>query len=369
MKVFFVNTNKAWGGGEKWHFDTAIFLHNSGFEIAILTCPDCELYKRSMSAGIATIPVSISNLSFLNPFRVHNLKEKLKLHHPDIIILNLSSDLKTAGIAAKLAGVRHIIYRRGNAKPIKNHLINRMLFNKVVTRIIVNSEETKRSVLKYNRQLAPALINVMYNGIDLRKYDGMDFERIYTAPGDRIILGSAGRLSHEKGHHLLIELATILKQRQVSFTLLIAGEGPMKDALIKETIKRGLDGQIVFTGFIENIKSVMETIDIFILPSLWEGFGYVSTEAMASRKPVVAFRTGSNPEIIEENKTGFLAGCYNVTELADKVVQLVNDPVLRKSFGNSGRERVEKLFSSEVTYAEIKKYLTELTSNTNSTLL
>ena len=88
------------------------------------------------------------------------------------IIINLSSDLKVAGIAAKLAGVRNIIYRRGSAIAIRDTWLNRFLYREVVTEIIANSEETARTILQNNQKLVPEeKIKVIYNGIDLEVYD------------------------------------------------------------------------------------------------------------------------------------------------------------------------------------------------------
>jgi len=78
---------------------------------------------------------------------------------------------------------------------------------------------------------------------------------------------------------------------------------------------------------------------------------------MASEKPVVAFHTGSNPEIIDDGKTGFLVSCYNMVELAERVNILIADPGLRQKFGKAGRERVERIFNSELTDRAIIQHL------------
>lgn len=361
MTVFFINTNPAWGGGEKWHFDTASMLKDHGFDTVVLTRRNSTLYKKSINAGLRTIPVRISNLSFLNPFRIAGLIRLFNKLKPGMVILNQSTDLKTAGIAAKLSGIKHIIYRRGNAKPVKNRLSNRFLFGRFVTAIIANSEETKRMLLKNNAGLFPVnKIKVLYNGINLVKFDQEPAPPLYQKKGT-VILGSAGRLSAEKGHEHLIEMAKVLSQNHIPFILLIAGEGPLKEYLIQKVRENGLEETVVFAGFVDNIKSFMETIDVFILPSLWEGFGYVTIEAMACRKPVVAFHTGSNPEIIIDGKTGYLVSSFDIAELAKKISNLVGDPVLRNRLGEAGRERVETLFNSEFTDKSLIHYLTEFT--------
>jgi glycosyltransferase involved in cell wall biosynthesis len=361
MKVIFVNTNTVWGGGEKWHLDTALVLKLNSFEVCVLTAYNTRLYEQSLAAGIKTLPVKINNLSFLNPFRIYSITKFFRVEKPDLIILNLSSDLKTAGICARLAGIKQVVYRRGNARPIRNSISNRIIFKKIITAVIANSEETKRSVLKNNNFLFPSnKIKVLYNGLDIKKFDAIVYKTLIDNRDGSIILGSAGRLSEEKGHHLLVDMALVLRKKQVSFILIIAGEGPMKDSLIQKCSVSGLEENIIFTGFVENIKSFMESIDIFILPSLWEGFGYVSIEAMACNKPVVAFSTGSNPEIIEDGKTGFLVNCFDTNELAEKVSLLISNKALRLAFGKAGREKVEKTFNSEITARSTINFIEEL---------
>lgn len=104
----------------------------------------------------------------------------------------------------------------------------------------------------------------------------------------------------------------------------------------------------------------METIDIFVLPSLWEGFGYVTVEAMACRKPVVAFNTSGNPEIILHEKTGFLVETLNLKSMADYIMKLAVEPDLRKSMGLAGRKRAEALFDHEKSQQQVESLLMSL---------
>ena len=361
MKVFFVNTNKQWGGGEKWHIENALSLKKRGFDVAILTFYESELFKRSVALGLATLPVRISNLSFLNPFSLLKLIRLFKKEKPDTLILNFSSDVKAAGIAAYLAGINNIIYRRGNAKPIKNSFLNRRLYKKVITRIIANSEETKRAILQNNANLFPAnKIQVIYNGIDIEQYDSDRADTLYTKKSNEIVIGSAGRLSSEKGHMALVNASIYLKNKKLNFICLIAGEGPEENKL-KQAVKDAcLEDQIIFPGFVYNMKAFISSLDIFVLPSLWEGFGFVTIEAMAGSKPVVAFRVGSNPEIITDHITGFLADENNLVDLTDKIETLICDRELRDAFGRAGRKRAEDVFNATRSVQELERFLLSL---------
>lgn len=361
MKIFFINTARAWGGGENWHLETATAMRNKGHHVSVMATPGEELFQKALTRNLTVIPVRVTNLSFLNPFRILKIKTLLKKEAPEIIILNFSSDLKTIGIAAHLAGIKNIVYRRGNAKAIKNSLLNRFLFSRIVTGMIANSHETKNSILKNNPALFPyEKIKVLYNGIHLDQFDKMPHQIYYQRKGSEVVIGSAGRLSHEKGHHLLIEAAVLLKKEQIPFVFLLAGKGPKEQALKKAFQDNHIQDHFVFTGFIQNMKAFMENIDLFVLPSLWEGFGYVSIEAMASAKPVVCFNVGSNPEVIADHQTGFLAKPFDVDELTTYIKKLIEDVRLREEMGRAGRLRVEHIFEHSHTEKELEDYLTGL---------
>jgi glycosyltransferase involved in cell wall biosynthesis len=361
MKIIFVNTNKQWGGGEKWHFDTAKSLKNRGHSVFIMTGSSTELSKKASDAGIKVIPAHINNLSFLNPFTIRRLFSVFRKVKPDRVVLNYSADVKSAGLAARLARISSVIYRRGNAKPVKNSILNRFLFKHVITEMVANSDETKRSILKNNIKLFPVeKIKVLYNGIHLGDYDKEAEKKLFNRRANEIILGTAGRLSVEKGHALLIDALSLLKNKDTHFTLLVAGEGPELENLKSHARDLGVDGNIKFMGFVSAIRPFMNSIDIFVLPSLWEGFGYVTIEAMAAGKPVIAFNTGSNPEIIEDTKTGLLVDPIDAAALAGKIERLASQNSEREEMGKNGRRRVEQLFDSAITDELIEKYLTDL---------
>jgi glycosyltransferase involved in cell wall biosynthesis len=361
MKVFLVNSTKSWGGGEKWHLETACTLKAKGHEVAVLAFRQGALFKRSAESGIRTIPISISNVSFINPFRMYMLVRLFRNEHPDILILNFSADIKTAGMAAKLAGIKNIVYRRGSAIPIRNTFFNRFIYSKIIGHIIANSEETKRTILQNNCRLFPQeKISVIYNGIDLKQLDILPDILLYQRGDNEVVIGNAGRLVVQKGQKFLIEMAVLLKRKGINYKILIAGEGPLEKSLKQMAVRAGVETRMAFLGFVSNVKAFMDNIDIFVLPSVWEGFGYVLTEAMACRKPVVAFNNSSNPEIVADGKTGFLVEPLDIPAFAQKVECLISDPHLRETFGHAGRKRVEDFFEIGRNQRHIENLLESL---------
>ena len=119
----------------------------------------------------------------------------------------------------------------------------------------------------------------------------------------------------------------------------------------------GVENEVIFLGFVENIKTFLNSIDIFLLTSLWEGFGYIIVEAMALKKPVIAFNVSSNPEVVENNKTGFLVKYKDINTFVRKVEYLINNKELRDKFGLAGRKNVETIFTFEKTLKNVEEIL------------
>lgn len=354
--ICFFNSSKSWGGGEKWHFDIATRLHLKNYKIVVITNNESELHDKLQDFNVTIYPVKISNCSFLNPLKINRIYNILKKEKVTTLIINLPSDLKVSAYAAKKANVDKVIYRRGSAIPIKNKLLNRIIFRNYVDEIIANSEATKNTILSNNPNLFDKdKIKVIYNGITLDEKETKAVNPVYTKQNDELIIGNAGRFVKQKNHSFLIQLASKLKVENINFKLLLAGSGKLETETRTLAKQLNVEDKIIFTGFVANITDFMESIDIYILPSLWEGFGYVLVEAMLHKKPVIAFNLSSNPEIIADKKTGFLTDPNNFEEVTEKIKLLATNQELREKMGMDGEKRVKSLFIIERVVEEIEK--------------
>jgi glycosyltransferase involved in cell wall biosynthesis len=245
---------------------------------------------------------------------------------------------------------------RGLAVPIKNTILNRFLFNTVLTHIIANSIETKRTITK---NLCKSInidqkVKVIYHGIDLKLFDKKSTDESFQNSDQKLIIGNAGRLTYQKRQIDLIKIAHKLKEKGLKFKMLIAGTGELKAEIEKSLGEYNLQDEIILLGFVEDIASFMRSIDIFVLPSAREGFGYVIVEAMAASKPVVAYNVSSNPEIIRENQTGYLIDHPDLEMFCTKVELLLRSKDERILFGQNGRMIVEKMFQLDDKITELE---------------
>ena len=308
-------------------------------EPMIISNHKSELILRAKAVGIKTISLKVSNLSFVNPFRRSQVKRIFDAIKPDAVVLNLPSDLKLAAPVAKKCGVPKVIYRRGSAIPIKPNSINRKIFADYVDLVIANSQETKRTILNVGDVISPEKIKVVYNWIDtesIRPNKGRN--EIFT-------IGNAGRLCKQKNQTALIDLAKKLKLSGFKFIIKIAGDGPLKSELHNKIISEGLESEVRLIGFVEDMNEFYNSLDLFILTSTWEGFGYVLAESMLAETAVIAFDISSNPELTIDDLNGYLVPYNNIDLLAEKVITLSNDRDKLNALGKNGRNFVMDNFS------------------------
>jgi len=352
--ICFFNSTKEWGGGEKWHFDMASQMYNDNKNVIVVTNKNSVLFDKLKQKDIKILAIKISNFSFLNPLKILKLYNFFKKNKINFIIINLSADLKIAGIASKLAKIPNIIYRRGSAIPVKKTWFNKFLFKKIITNIIANTEATKKTINQNYNFFPKNKIDVIYNGINL---DEFDEKQNFEFKNEKLIIGNLGRLVKQKAQFYLIELAKILKNRNLNFQIIIGGKGKLENELKQLSKSLGVENEIIFEGFVENPRKFMSKIDVFVLTSLWEGFGYVLVEAMANYKPTIAFDISSNPEIIENEKTGFLIKFADVQQIADKIEFFIKNKQLISEFGSQGRKCVENKFTIQKSYNKLCDFL------------
>lgn len=344
--VCFMNSNRVWGGGENWHYETACFFVKSGYSVLVITNRKSELYYRLKGhQDIRVISKHISNFSFFNPFKLYYFKRLFETHHVNTILLGLPNDMKLGGLAARMAGIEQIVYRRGSAIPVKNSFFNRFFFRHVLTRIIVNSEEIRHAIFQNN----PGIINesrvhTIYNGINLTNWPAPDFFMNGKDRPVQLILGNAGRLVEQKGQDYLISIAHILKERNIEFKLFIAGSGELEKSLKSRCMKENLGNEIVFLDFVDDIKEFLKGLDMYLSTSVHEGSSHVILEAMAAGKPVLSFNISSMPEMIVDGYSGYLIPFGDVEQYADKIIQLWADKIALIQMGKNARLQVERKF-------------------------
>lgn len=353
MKVCLFNAIKSWGGGEKWHFETAMGLANRDVDVCAIVGRGGVLEGKMNTNGIPSLSINITNSSFLNPFKIFTLYSYLRRANIDLIVFNSSRDVKIGVIASKLARVKVLVYRRGSPTPIKASVINRLIIGQVSC-MLCNSKATRSAVLGLKPWIDPNKVFVIYNGVAIQS--------LKTHKDDarsKVVIGSAGRLFQEKGHRYLIEALSLL-DNSLDVELRIAGDGKLKAELVQLTVSLGISSKVKFLGFVEDMDAFFSGLDLFVMPSVWEGFGFALVEAMLHEKPVVAFDTGSIPEIVTDGDDGFIVDFGDTAALSTRIEWLVTEQSERMAMGQRARQNMISRFSQEKAIGEIETLFRQL---------
>lgn len=187
------------------------------------------------------------------------------------------------------------------------------------------------------------------NGIDIARYSLPQSTRatLRTELGlsdHQRVIGSVGRLEPVKGHTHLLQAARVVCERHPEAVFVLAGQGQLRDALARQADALGIGQKVRFLGYREDVSSVLAGIDIFVLPSLSEGLPLSLLEAMAANTPVVASNVGGIPEVIQNQESGLLAQPAEPTDLADKILTLLDHPPLARRYAQNAHAIVTTRF-------------------------
>ena len=336
--------------------ETAILLSETN-NVIFLTNKDSRLESEADENNLNVMPIFEKNSSSFSS--VSKLKKIIKDYKPNVIHTHLSHDLWTIVPALKLAGSKAKLFltKHMGSGVSKKDLAHSYLYKRV-NGIFAVSEYIKRSVLE-TCPVKPQKVSVLHDGIIPVKfnkslYNIPEIKKNLNIPADKIVIGIIGRITPGKGHEQFLEAAKIIKEKKLKdiFFLVVgsAGKGEEKyEDEIKEMSSRlGLNNDILFTGFRNDIPEMLSVMDILAFPSHLESFGITLLEAMAMELPVAASDNAGIVDIVIEGETGFLVPVKNPAILADALIKLIENPELRKYFGSKGRERVLQNFDMKV---------------------
>jgi len=280
-------------------------------------------------------------------------RERVDLVHSHLYHANFYGRLaaRKAGVAA-VASI-HNTYTK--------HKLHRQLINWYLGRhtaaIIAGSEEIKRDVVRYDH-VPESLVEVIPNSVDLsRSHSALSREQARERlgiPANAIVLGTVGRLEEQKGHRYLIEALGLLRTQGVNALLLLVGEGREGPALKALTASLGLEQQVMFLGTRDDLGDLFRAMDLFVMPSLWEGLSLAMLSAMAAGLPVVATSVGGVPQVLGEDEYGFTVPSGDAAALAARIAQCLADPSGMAHLGAKAVQRVRENYSDEAMVRRVE---------------
>ncbi|MFL6617322.1 MAG: glycosyltransferase family 4 protein [Povalibacter sp.] len=365
----------------------ALFVLNNlsvgGSEVKIVGLAN-ELHRRGMSVGVC----------YLN--EPHRLRDQL---HPDVPIWCLERRGKYS-IAATKALRRLIVEHRARtvlavnsyptlyvaaatrslpSRPRTIVLMNtngypageewrRYLYRSVMRLVdeTVYGSEVQRDVWIGEKHPLRTTSAVIHNGVDTERFSiaavadaGSRFREGLGLSPSTFLIGGVGRLVHEKNHIVLIDALRELRLRGIDAHVVIAGVGPCRELLEERAIAAGLQSHVTLTGVMDDVRGLLASVDVFVLPSLTDTFSNAALEAMSMSRPVILSRTGGATEMVQDGREGFIiAPSTDADELVRVLCSLHAQPELRARMGQASRDRILRDFSWPAMVSAYEKLLT-----------
>jgi sugar transferase (PEP-CTERM/EpsH1 system associated) len=258
--------------------------------------------------------------------------------------------------AARLAGVPVAIHSEHGYEldmlaglPIRRRIFRRAAYGMADAVFAVSRE--LRDYHAKQAWISSERIRVICNGVDTKRFcpnpeSRATLRRRFGLPQDRFIVGTVGRMVPIKDHGMLLRAVDSLVQRCVDAHALLVGSGPELERTqqLADT-SPGLAGRVTFLGASEEIPELLNTMDVFALPSISEGMSNTLLEAMATGLPVIATAVGGNTEVIDHEKSGWLIRPRDHESLASLLTRLASREDLRQKYGAAARKRIVECFS------------------------
>lgn len=277
------------------------------------------------------------------------LRRAVKLHSIDVVCVKTVRNLRAAALAC-MGMKTSLTCRRGKTGDIRDTIRHRINIGLLANGVIVPSGFLKREFCAV-KWVDPDRIFVMRHTINPAEYQDIIPAQHLPAATCRAIF--VGAISRTKGIDTLLEAWRMVNRREPNARLALVGGGGAEYKAM--AVEMGIAGAIDFVGFQKDVRTWLAAADILALPSRNEGAGRVLLEAMATGLPIVASRVGGIPEYVGENSTSFLVPPGAPAPLAEALLKLISDPVLRKNMGAAGREKAEREFNDQNAGKELER--------------
>jgi glycosyltransferase involved in cell wall biosynthesis len=290
------------------------------------------------------------------------LNDRLQAIRPSILHTHSSKTGILGRLAGRLKGVPAVVHTvHGFAFPYATSRLVRWTYylleylgGKLCDAVIVLSEEDRQIAVRKLR-LAPAKVHLIPNGVDLAAYGAGDEESrrkiraevFHVYDRDTVCIGMVGRLWRQKNPLCLLRAAQRVLQNShgSSVKFIFIGDGELRSELEREIAEAGLQEHIQLLGWRTDVPTLLQSLDIFALPSMWEGMPLAILEAMASSLPCVVSNIPGNRDLVADAREGYLFPSDDDERMADRLLELLRSPEARVSMGTRARAKVAAQFT------------------------
>ncbi len=344
MNILQIFASKTWGGGEKYVLDLSKKLIELNHNVYFVS-PKSEVIKNKTDK-IATLDF-IPLRGVFDVFSAIKLSKLIKKNNIDIVhchnfkcaIVVMYALFLCRKNKTKFIMTRHLI------KKSKNNFLYNLLYRQL-NKIIFVSKLAMDIFISNCPKINHSKLIVIHNSIlPIEKNCSSEPVSIPHNNG-KVLLSYIGRLDKMKGVDVL--LTALPKLKNTNYHLFIAGVGEDKDRLVSIVSDFNLNEKVTFLGFVEDVSTLMESIDIGIVPSIGqESFGLVLLEYMRAGKTIISTNNGAQTEFLDNN-CAVLISPNNTEMLAEKIGELIENKEKRQELGWNAKERFDKDFNYNI---------------------
>lgn len=348
------------GGGETHVFELSTHLDKNRFEPVVLSFTDGNMVEELISEGIHTQIINTERGFSFGVWR--KVKELMQREQIDVVHAHGTRALSNVFWAARKLRIPIIYTIHGwsfhidQKFPVRKirEISEKFLTSVTDKNICVSKSNEEDGIKRFNMKRS----TVIYNAVNLNKFNPerkfKDIREELSIPGDVTLLGYIVRITGQKDPFTMINAVKQLLDENENVALLVVGDGDLKDDTIHLTNKLGIANKVYFQPFRNDIPDILNAIDIYCLPSLWEGFPIGILEAMAMKKPVVASGVDGTRELIENGERGLLVSHSNSKELASAIKIVKNDVSFALQLSDAGYHYVRSNFSIDALVNQVQ---------------
>ena len=384
IKVLHIITRVVNGGADENTLFTINGLNKDEYEIDLLAGSESEkeiLERISLENNITFYQIDslVRNISLHNDIKaLYQIYKIIKENNYDIVHTHIAKAGVLGRIAAKMAGVPHIIHGvHGITFPDQINIFKRELFKSIericglfTDKFITVGDDMKQKYINakvghpedYTTIRSGMELSQFINAADNEQKKIISLKEDLGLKVDDLLIGMVSKLEKRKGYKYFLEVAKEIVKEFSNVKFLIIGNGSEYDRLVKKVNRMNLNNNVVFTGYRTDIADVFSILDIKVLTSLWEGLPRVLVQAAAVAKPIVTFNVDGAWEIVEEGKNGFIVPMKDTKAMAEKLKLLIKDEKLRKEMGEYSQKKVNDSWTVENMVQETDKVYKSLIS-------
>ncbi len=358
-RVLHIITRLIRGGADSVVLDLIANLDHERFAIDLMVGGQSELQRIHVPKDVNSLIFIPSLVREINPLydipALRSIYRTIKDGQYDIVHTHTAKAGFLGRLAARLARTPYVIHHlHGTTFPPTMSWPTRRFYISLEhlaarwcdTIIPVGNDLAESYLAQYIGR--PEQYHVIHYPADLeaflqaRELTAADLARVRESLGvapDDVVIGKVARLEKRKGFDYYIEAAKRLAPKHRNVKFLIVGEGDQRGDLQNQVDRAQLNGQVIFTGYRNDIAEVMATFDIFAFTSLWEGLPKVMVESAALGKPIVTFAVEGAREMVDDGETGYIVPSRDVDALAQRLEELSSDRLLRERMSACMLER------------------------------